>query len=129
MCMPDVPVRGQGRADRRRVSSDVAGHVIVLGEREREKANYKLQLCCRRRDDKVRLYGGTNAVQNTIRGGLFRFCVGTSGLDDDLDRAAAVHLVERELVVLELERVGDHALHLHLAAVEVSDRPREAECL
>ena len=44
-----------------------------------------------------------------------------SGLDADLERATAVHLVERLLVVLELEDVGNHALDVDLAAVEVCD--------
>lgn len=51
---------------------------------------------------------------------------GYLGLDDDLDRSAAVHLVERGLVVFELEDVRDHALDVDLAAVEVRDGAREA---
>ena len=49
-----------------------------------------------------------------------------SRLDADLECAPAVHLVERLLVVLELEDVGDHALDVNLAAVEVCDGAGEA---
>ena len=52
-----------------------------------------------------------------------------SGLDADLERAAAVHLVERGLVVLELENIRDHALDPNLAAVKVRNGTREAEGL
>lgn len=41
--------------------------------------------------------------------------------NNDLDGRAAAHLVEGLLIVLELECIGDHALDIHLAAIEVSD--------
>ena len=52
-----------------------------------------------------------------------------SRLDGNFERATAVHLVEGLLVFLKLEDICDHALCLHLAAVEIRDRSREAERL
>ena len=56
-------------------------------------------------------------------------CNKCSGLDRDFDSLAAVHLVERALVVLELEDIRDHALDVDFPAVEVRHGTREAECL
>lgn len=49
--------------------------------------------------------------------------------DGDLQCTAAVHLVQSGLVVIKLEDVSDHALHLHLTAIKVSNGTREAICL
>lgn len=49
-----------------------------------------------------------------------------SGLDGDLERTTAVHLVQCLLVVGKREDVGDHALGADLAAIEVCNGAREA---
>lgn len=49
----------------------------------------------------------------------------SSWLDDDLDSLAAVHLIERLLVVFELERVRHHTFDANLARIEILDSTRE----
>ena len=56
-------------------------------------------------------------------------CAGASWFDSNLESTAAVHLVESSLVLLELEDVGDHALDIDCATIEVGDCTREAEGL
>ena len=48
------------------------------------------------------------------------------GGDANLECATAVHLVEGLLEVIDLVFVGHHSLRLDFAAVEISDRTREA---
>jgi len=50
-------------------------------------------------------------------------------LDRDLQRSSAIHLVQGQLIILQLEYIRNHSLYLDLSAIEVCDCSWEAVCL
>ena len=52
-----------------------------------------------------------------------------SRLDGNFEGTTTIHLVQRRLVLFELEDICDHTLHVDFAAVKVGHGTREAICL